>query len=213
VPCHLGVLWAATHLLRPCGHRNCSERGHSCLTFLSASADEATRTDQNARPEGPRSGTMNCTRCGERFPHRFRAGLVHTFESVHMQTVLPLHAALWRTCRGIANRTRLQIFGLLIWKAMGAPLNIRNSTRTSFVNDWECCATSGVLSSRKNGRGNPKSRYPISERRPKTEDVSGTQRPGAFGFESPPSTLAPCKGVIRHPRGRKVIVTAPASRP
>jgi predicted ArsR family transcriptional regulator len=38
----------------------------------------------------------------------------HTSESVLMGTVPRLQPTLWRTCRAIANRRRLQIFGLLV---------------------------------------------------------------------------------------------------
>ena len=38
----------------------------------------------------------------------------HTSESVLMATLAPLQPSLWRTCRTIANRTRLKMFGLLL---------------------------------------------------------------------------------------------------
>ena len=51
-----------------------------------------------------------------------------------MQTASPLQPTLWRTCRAIANRTRLQMFGLLlqqpgqtvsaIAKHLGQPLSL-----------------------------------------------------------------------------------------
>ncbi|MBM3888073.1 MAG: winged helix-turn-helix transcriptional regulator, partial [Verrucomicrobia bacterium] len=40
--------------------------------------------------------------------------LEHTSESVLMHSVAPLQPTLWRTCRAIANRTRLQMFHLLL---------------------------------------------------------------------------------------------------
>jgi DNA-binding transcriptional ArsR family regulator len=38
----------------------------------------------------------------------------HTLQGVLMQTLAPLHPTLWRTCRAIANRTRLRLFGLIV---------------------------------------------------------------------------------------------------
>jgi len=39
---------------------------------------------------------------------------VQTLQSLHMTTTQPLRPSLWRTCRVIANRNRLRIFGCLV---------------------------------------------------------------------------------------------------
>jgi DNA-binding transcriptional ArsR family regulator len=41
---------------------------------------------------------------------------VHTLQSLHMATFPPLQPTLWRSCRVLANRRRLQIFSLLVPK-------------------------------------------------------------------------------------------------
>ncbi|MEK7686379.1 MAG: helix-turn-helix domain-containing protein [Verrucomicrobiota bacterium] len=72
-----------------------------------------------------------------------------------MLTTLPVQPTLWRTCRAIANRTRLQIFGLLVRQpgqtvsAVAARLRQPLSVASAYLRTLEA---RGLLTARRVGR-------------------------------------------------------------
>jgi len=99
-------------------------------------------------------------RASERLPHAFGAitigldGLKHTSESV-LVTIASLQPAFWRTCRTIANHTRLKMFGLLIEEpnqtvsAMAQRLHKPLSLTSEYLQALE---VQGLLTAHRTGR-------------------------------------------------------------
>ena len=81
--------------------------------------------------------------------------MVHTLQSVLMATVHLLRPTLWRTCRVLANRTRLQILGLLFKEpgltvsAVGERLDLALPVASQYLRALEA---RGLLRARRSGR-------------------------------------------------------------
>jgi len=79
----------------------------------------------------------------------------HSSESVHMPTTLPLQPTLWRTCRVLANRTRLEMFRLLVQEpgqkvcAVARRLGRPRSLTSEYLRALEA---RGLLTARRVGR-------------------------------------------------------------
>ena len=80
---------------------------------------------------------------------------MHTLQSVLMTTSHPLQPTLWRTCRALANRTRLRMFGLLMKEpgltvsAVSQRLDLALPVASQYLRALEA---RGLVTARRSGR-------------------------------------------------------------
>lgn len=80
---------------------------------------------------------------------------VHTSQSVHMAAAPSIHPTLWRTCRVIANRKRLAMFGLFVQRSSLTVSEVAKRQRThlsvasAYLRSLEA---RGLLVARRKGR-------------------------------------------------------------